>query len=354
MNINDVNNEAFKKIQNAAMSAASSAIQSLLNSATSISVQDIEVCKAAELDYDLFKPAMLIRSSFTEGFTGNVLLIFNQSDLELMLTQLMGLTPEVTEDFKFDELNISAVSEIVNQMMDAGASVLSEIKGFPVKLSTSEVFADEALQSVPGLVDILEDDDICAVTHSVSIENVTNGRFIMVFPESITSVMTDGNLNFLSAENDKDKHTVEDFSLPDISISYNPDSVQDNSFKSPAGSTPAAVSQVPAMHQDHSEYSSFQNTLSQEELNNLQLLMNIPLELSIEIGSTQKKVDEILSFTHGTVVELDNPADAPVNVTVNGHLIAKGDVVVVDDHFAVRVTEVLKSELINTLRDRDK
>ena len=98
-------------------------------------------------------------------------------------------------------------------------------------------------------------------------------------------------------------------------------------------------------------FSSFQNTLTQDQLNNLQLLMNVPLELSIEIGSTQRKVDDILSFSHGTIIELDSPADAPVNVIVNGHLIAKGDVVVVDDYFAVRVTEIIQSNLIDTLRN---
>ncbi len=346
ININDINREKFKKIQNAAMSAAASAVQTLLNSPTTISVQDIEVCKASELDFDLFKPAMLIRSSLTEGFSGNVLLIFNQSDLELMLSQLMGLTPDISDDFKFDELNISAVSEIISQMLDAGSTTLSALKGTAVKVSPSEVFADEALQSVPGLVDILEDDDVCAITHSIAIDNVTNGRFIMVFPESIASVITEGELNFDLTDSDINNATIENFPLPDISASLEPDNIPDKSFSRPVTS-PAP----PAVIRDHSTYTSFQNTLSQEELNNLQLLMNIPLDLSIEIGSTQKKVDEILSFSHGTVVELDNPADAPVNVTVNGHLIAKGDVVVVDDHFAVRVTEVLKSDLINTLRD---
>lgn len=97
------------------------------------------------------------------------------------------------------------------------------------------------------------------------------------------------------------------------------------------------------------ETSPVQNTLSPEEMSNLRLLMNIPLELTIEIGSSRKKIADILSFTHGTVVELDSPADSPVNVLVNGHLIARGDIVAVDDHFAVRVTEVLNSSIIDTL-----
>ena len=100
-------------------------------------------------------------------------------------------------------------------------------------------------------------------------------------------------------------------------------------------------------------FTSFQNTLNDEQLRNLQLIMNVPLELSIEIGSTQKRVDEILSFSYGTVIELDSLADAPVNVIVNGHLIAKGDVVVVDDYFAVRITEIVKSDLLDTLSTKE-
>ena len=93
--------------------------------------------------------------------------------------------------------------------------------------------------------------------------------------------------------------------------------------------------------------------LSSEQQDNLKLLMSVPLTVSVEIGSAKKKVKEILEFNQGTVIELDRQAGAPVDVIVNGNLIAKGDVVVIDDNFAVRVTEIVKSKFLDTLGDKE-
>ena len=89
--------------------------------------------------------------------------------------------------------------------------------------------------------------------------------------------------------------------------------------------------------------------LTGEQKDNLQLLMGVPLEITVEIGSAKRKVKDILEFTQGTIIELERQAGAPVDVVVNGNLIAKGDVVVIDDNFAVRITEIIKSKFIDSL-----
>ena len=89
--------------------------------------------------------------------------------------------------------------------------------------------------------------------------------------------------------------------------------------------------------------------LSHEQNDNLKLLMNVPLNVTVEIGSARKKVKDILDFTQGTIIELERQAGAPVDVIVNGNLIAKGDVVVIDDNFAVRITEIVKSKFLDNL-----
>lgn len=87
--------------------------------------------------------------------------------------------------------------------------------------------------------------------------------------------------------------------------------------------------------------------------NNLDLIMNVPLNVSIEIGTTKKKIRDIMNFTSGTVVELDKQAGSPVDIVVNGQLIAHGDVVVIDDNFGVRVTEIVGTkDLINSLNEQ--
>ena len=120
-------------------------------------------------------------------------------------------------------------------------------------------------------------------------------------------------------------------------------------YQQPYGYAP----QQPAMNIQPVQLQSFatynNSTLSKEQNDNLKLLMGVPLNVSVEIGSTTKKVKEILEFTQGTIIELERQAGAPVDIIVNGNLIAKGDVVVIDDNFAVRVTEIIKSKFLDNL-----
>lgn len=97
------------------------------------------------------------------------------------------------------------------------------------------------------------------------------------------------------------------------------------------------------------QFENFEAPLGSEQKENLQLLMDVPLQISVEIGSTKKKIKDILEFSQGTIIELERQAGAPVDVMVNGNLIARGDVVVIDDNFAVRITEIVKSKFMDSL-----
>ena len=86
--------------------------------------------------------------------------------------------------------------------------------------------------------------------------------------------------------------------------------------------------------------------------NNMEIIMNVPLKVSVEIGSTKRKIKDIMEFNQGTVVELEKQAGAPVDVVVNGQLFARGDVVVMDDNFGVRITEIIGTkELLSSLEN---
>jgi flagellar motor switch protein FliN/FliY len=76
---------------------------------------------------------------------------------------------------------------------------------------------------------------------------------------------------------------------------------------------------------------------------NLNLVLDVPVSLTIELGSCQLPMREVLQLNIGSVVQLDKPADAPVELSVNGKLIARGEVVVVEDRFGVKITEVIGS-----------
>ncbi|MEG0614658.1 MAG: flagellar motor switch protein FliN, partial [Oscillospiraceae bacterium] len=134
-------------------------------------------------------------------------------------------------------------------------------------------------------------------------------------------------------------------------------------YSQPYGNYPQQYSQQQPQQQQRPvniqnvELHNFENYnstgLNDSEQDNLKLLMGVPLNVTVEIGSAKKKVKEILEFTQGTIIELERQAGAPVDVIVNGHLIAKGDVVVIEDNFAVRITEIIKSKFLDTLGNKE-
>lgn len=93
--------------------------------------------------------------------------------------------------------------------------------------------------------------------------------------------------------------------------------------------------------------------IGQEQAQNLELIMSVPLEVSVEIGRTRRKVEDILTFSKGSLVVLDKLAGDQVDLFVNGLCVARGDVVVIDDNFGIRITEVLKRPELSELTRAD-
>ncbi len=100
------------------------------------------------------------------------------------------------------------------------------------------------------------------------------------------------------------------------------------------------------------QFASFDsNVISQSEARNLNMLLDIPLQVTVELGRTKRSVKEILELSSGSIIELDKLAGEPVDILVNSRLIAKGEVVVIDENFGVRITDVLsQAERLNNLR----
>ena len=109
---------------------------------------------------------------------------------------------------------------------------------------------------------------------------------------------------------------------------------------------------APPVNVQQAQFASFDTAnISQSEARNLNMLLDIPLQLSVELGRTKRSVKEILDLSGGSIIELDKLAGEPVDILVNNRLIAKGEVVVIDENFGVRITDILsQADRLNNLR----
>ncbi len=414
--------DAVGELENITMGSAATALSKLLDSKVLITTPQVTVQRASEVTLKDLAPSVCVKIKYTKGIFGTSLLVLKQNDVQMMINKIMGMPPVATDDFVFDEMAMSAVCEIMNQMMGACATTLSEIINIPVDISPPETMTIGEEVDINFLNGVNGDDYVCVVAFDLSIDGIMKSRFVTMLSIDLANEMAEKMLENYSSELDSYSganlkkqaepvapseilyeqpeategsysQTLHTGSEPDSSYSqtlYENSGAPDGSHSqvlyensggntasqsqtlyansgSPASAPPpprpmaqnlrkepprASVSnnvQVQEYQMNSFDSEGEAAQLTQKQYTNLLSLMNVPMDVSIRIGSTQKRMEEVLDFSKGTIIELDTMANEPVDVVVNGNLIAKGDVVVVDDNFAIRITEIIKSNLLDTL-----
>ena len=411
----DVEMDAIGEIMNITMGSAATAVSNMLSAKVWITTPKVNIIRSEELSFPELEPSVMVRIRYIQGVSGQNVLVLKQNDVQLILNQLMGLPLEVTDDFQFDEMNISAVCEVMNQMMGASATALSEIIETTVDISTPEAIVQEgegANDLRKEIYDVTGQEYVCTVKFDLTIDGVINSEFISVLTLDLAKEMSDkmmaGYNNIMDSIDEVEPEPSPApapssssgggmLSQEEIEALMNGGAAAATSEPAPQAAAPqqAAMPQMPygqpmadpnmaAMYGMYPQgmypqqgmpmmpqqvmpqqpinvqpvqlqnFANYNNaSLTQEQNDNLKLLMNVPLNVTVEIGSAVKKVKDILEFTQGTIIELERQAGAPVDIIVNGNLIAKGDVVVIDDNFAVRITEIIKSKFLDSLSGKE-
>lgn len=379
--------DAIGEIMNISMGSAATAVSELLNAKVWITTPKVTVVQASELNYDRLEPAICVKIEYIKGLSGSNLMILKQDDVQLILNQLMGKPPVISPDFEFDELNISAVSEVMNQMMGASSTALSEFLGMGIDISTPTPYILSEI-NIADLQNYEQTDMVAAINFDLTIDGVIKSEFISVLDIDLAATLAD---RMIGGATSPEPIATEPAPAPAPAPQPVPQAepvpqaatVQQAAAPVPQATPMPQVAPVPqadmyaqqgyygypnpamygqpvqpvmqpqsAVNYRNAQLAQFENfeaPLGSEQKENLQLLMDVPLQISVEIGSTKKKIKDILEFSQGTIIELERQAGAPVDVMVNGNLIARGDVVVIDDNFAVRITEIVKSKFMDSL-----
>ena len=406
LEISEMEKDALGEVMNISMGSAATAVSELLSAKVWITTPRVEIVRADDmLQYDKLEPAVCVKIEYVKGLSGNNLMVLRQDDVQMILNQLMGQPLVVTPDFEFDELNISAVSEVMNQMMGASATALSDFLGIVVDISTPTPYIMENID-LSEVQDFEEGEEVAAIYFDLTIDGVIKSEFCSVLTIELAKFIADKVLGTADEPEGEAEAAAPAAAAPaqqaaapaqgapqmsqaEMDAMYGGQQMQPGAMPGampgmPQGGMPGQMPQgMPGqmpygyppqyggyppqyggypqmpyggypqpMNVQNAQLNQFDSPnvqLTGEQKTNLQLLMGVPLEISVEIGTAKRKVKEILEFTQGTIIELERQAGAPVDIIVNGNLIAKGDIVVIDDNFAVRITEIIKSKLMDSI-----
>lgn len=350
--------DAIGEISNISLGSSATTLFTLVNQRVNISTPTVTVCKWDELSRQYKRPCVFIQISYKEGLDGKNVLILQEKDVKVIADLMMGGDGSNTEG-ELTDLHLSAISEAMNQMMGASSTSLSSM--FQTKIDISPPTA-----SLVDLNDVVSDKDIdmflenefVKVSFHMEIGNLIDSELIQMYPidfaKSLYKKFIDDEEAAVAAAPEPAAPAPEPTPAPQPAPVPQQAAAptqdmnmmtmgQMQRMMQPQMAMPYAMPPVQDVNIAPAQFQAFQpvqSPLLQTE--NIDLLLDVPLEVTVELGRTSKSIKEILDFAPGTIVELNRLAGEPIDVLVNGKYVAKGEVVVIEEAFGIRVTEVIK------------
>ncbi len=437
--------DAIGEIMNISLGSSATAVSNMLDHRVDITTPSVDVVDVKDFELGDIEPAVGVEIKYVSGLDGSNIMLLRMSDIKVIVDILMG-TDTPLEEFELDELTLSAVCEVMNQMMGAASTALSDFLGRVVNISTPETFDVYDQEAMKRDRMPVKEGPIVVVRFALSIEDQLQSEFMNVISvelakelvkgfglddedmeplpapapaapapapaapseggklsqEEIEKLLAGGGAGTPAPEpapapaDSGGKMSQEEIekllaggagapaptATPAPQVPAAP--AAPAGVQQPQMAQPGTQAQMPVMppmmpmpgqegQQAYPGYPYYPpypgypyyppqppepkviattqpsmprlengEELSQEQSQNLDLIMGVPLEVTVEIGRTRKRVQEILSFSKGSLVVLDKLAGDQVDLFVNGKCIARGDVVVIDDNFGIRVTEIIK------------
>lgn len=347
INLTEMETDIIGEVMNISMGSAATAMSSILDNKVSITTPRVKVSRVEDFEFSHLEPVVGVLIKYIEGIDGFNMLLLKVEDLKKILSHLLAIDP--SELNEFDEISMSAICEIMNQMMGAASSALATFLGFKINISPPEIMDTTDSAEVRQRLSVAGD-HIISIGFNLNIEGLINSEFISVMEPQLAkkiSAMSLGDADILH-EQDQVLKGADPMPQPEPPIPQNTVNQPAQPVQVQQPVQPAQPTQtVQAMPYT---YKSLEPGTPQEAPgaagagdSNLDLIMSVPIQITVELGKTRKKIKDIVEFAPGNIIELDRQAGDQVDIVANGRLIARGDVVVVDDNYSVRITEIMKA-----------
>ena len=371
--------DAIGEVSNISMGTAATTLSTLLNQPVNITTPNVTYMMWDELAGSYDKPCVFLQIKYTCGLDGNNVLVLREKDVKIITDLMMG-GPGVATDEDISELHLSAIGEAMNQMMGSAATSMSSMLGKKIDISppiASLIDLNETKDEV--LPDFLSQKFV-KVSFRMTIGTLIDSEIMQLYPfDFARSLYETFSMGVLGDDDAFDEPTPasQAGAQPEATPMMEQPQMQQMPYgmppagymqpqmpygqpQMPYGMPPAGYMQPQMPYgQPQMPYgmpqqqpadvnvqpASFQPFTGPSIVNgneNIDLIMDVPLEVTAELGRTSKSIKEILDFTPGTIVELNKIAGEAIDILVNGKYVAKGEVVVIEESFGVKITEIIK------------
>ncbi len=365
--------DVIGEVNNIAMGSSATALSTLLDEKVDITTPEVEVQTFKQLIEEYDRPCVLVKVEYVEGIEGLSLLVIDTEDAAVIADLMMGGDGlEGMDQEMLNEISISAVGEAMNQMMGAASTAMSNILDELVNISppTAEfIDLDDVIEDGRDWFD--PDEQIVVTSFNLKVGNVIDSSFKQIssynFVKNLAESLLHGNTGLM--DNTIDEAEIEEEVKEEVDTTVKEEYQEQSTAASEPESSaaqntaPAAQSQTASRQQQaaqqrrepqnrniereekidvqSAQFPEFNESSTQPLPNNMELIKDVPLEVTVRLGKTVMKIRDILDLGDGSIIELDKLAGEPVDLLVNGKLVAKGEVVVIDENFGFRVKDII-------------
>ena len=379
--LSDIERDAIGEVANISMGSSATTLYSLVNRKVNITTPVVTLATWDNVIVEYERPCVFIQIKYTQGLDGSNILVLKEHDVKVITDLMMGGDGSNT-DGELEELHLSAISEAMNQMMGSAATSLSTMLGKMIDISPPEAsLVDLSAFERGGDIASFLEGTFVKIAFRMQIDDLVDSSIMQLYPIEFAKELCNTFINNQSggAESEPAPQPTpqaqpQSASQPQAQQSGSADMSQQMAPQmdtSQMGMNQMGMGQMgmpqmnmnqmgmgqmgmPQMNMNQMgmqqamniQPAQFQNFASDfnpmQSQENIGLIKDVPLEVTVELGRTSKSIAEILDFAPGTIIELDKIAGEPIDVLVNGKFVAKGEVVVIEESFGVRVTEIIK------------
>ena len=361
--LTDIEKDAIGEVANISMGSSATTLYSLVNRKVNITTPVVSLATWDEIVEDYEKPCVFIKIKYTVGLEGTNILILKEEDVKIITDLMMGGDGTNTEG-ELSELHLSAIGEAMNQMMGSSATSLSSMLGRMIDISPPEADLVDMLDGYNAKEDISSflGGTFVRITFRMQIGDLVDSKIMQLYPVDFAKSLYDFFMDSQEPEPEPEPDPISpspfDMGMaapppmggmdmqPQMGMGMGmPMQPQMGMGMGMPMQPQMGMSMQPQMPNVNIQAASFspfsQDVNAMQSQENISLIKDVPLEVTVELGRTSKAIADILDFSPGTIIELDKIAGEPVDVLVNGKLVAKGEVVVIEENFGVRVTEII-------------
>ena len=353
--LSDIEKDALGEIGNISMGSAATTLSVLLGHKVSITTPTVSVATMSMIKEHYPMPYLIVEVGYTIGIDGNNVLAIQAQDAAIIADLMMG-GDGTNPDTDLSEIHMSAVGEAMNQMMGSVATSLStmfnkKIDISPPKVNLIDLGSEDKVTEIVG-----QDDPIVRTSFRMEVDGLIDSEIMQILPVNVAKEMVEAIINGSEPEAEEPAPAPAPAPAPPPPAAAAAPPPPSPAMAAPMPQTAPAMAAMPPMGggygmamQPHvatnvpvqpAQFTPLNMEPVQVNDANIGLILDVPLQVTVELGRTRKSIKEILELTNGSIVELDKLAGEAVDIQVNGKFLAKGEVVVIDENFGVRITDI--------------